>query len=378
MVYMEKKYNTKNYLLKILEENRGKPVLGSVVAKELNLSRAAVSLTVKALKKDGYLIKAVQNRGYTLLENNDMISVSGISPYLRDQSISQNIVVKDVLESTNKTAKFFALDGAPHGTVIISDSQTAGKGRGGKLFYSEKSAGLYMSIVLCPSAIGLSDSVEIEKFTPNIENEEPIKTVDIEKSTAININSVDIEKSALINTAININSVDIKQPALQMKRKEPIKATEIKQPAELINSVDIEKTSPQTERKEPVKTAAVLTQIAAAAVVLAITRVCGVKPRIKRVNDIYLDDKKISGILTEVVADLEMGNIQFAVVGVGINTGIRKFPEELKDTAASVFSPSGNTRNRLAAELINLLLSPTSPDFIDELLKVYDENHSEN
>jgi biotin-(acetyl-CoA carboxylase) ligase/biotin operon repressor len=356
MVYMTEKHNTKNYFLKILEENRGKPVLGSAAAKKLNISRSAVWQTVKALKKDGYLIESVPNRGYTLLESNDLISVSGIIPYLRDPSLSSNISVSEVLESTNKTAKIFALDGAPHGTVVISDSQTDGKGRGGKLFYSPKSAGLYMSIILHPSALGLSNSVEFAQSTAYINSSE--------------IKQKESNESEFLHSAAYINSSEIKQ-------KEPNKS-EFTHSAAYANSSEIKQFSSQIHQKEPLKTAAVITQIAAAATVLAITKVCGIEPQIRRVNDIYFEDKKISGILTEIVADLETGNIQFAVVGVGINTGISEFPDELKAVAASVFSPSGNTRNRLAAEIINSLLSPTSPSFIDDLLNTYKKSHSEN
>ena len=55
------------------------------------------------------------------------------------------------IESTNTTAKELALQGAPHGTVLIADHQTAGRGRRGRSFHSPASAGLYMSVILRPS-----------------------------------------------------------------------------------------------------------------------------------------------------------------------------------------------------------------------------------
>jgi len=56
----------------------------------------------------------------------------------------------DCLESTNLTAKQLALEGAAHGTVIAADTQTGGKGRMGKSFFSP-SGGIYMSIILRPN-----------------------------------------------------------------------------------------------------------------------------------------------------------------------------------------------------------------------------------
>lgn len=56
----------------------------------------------------------------------------------------------DTIDSTNTQAKRLAKDGAPHGTVLIADSQSAGRGRMGRQFDSQKSAGIYLSVILRP------------------------------------------------------------------------------------------------------------------------------------------------------------------------------------------------------------------------------------
>ncbi len=106
-----------------------------------------------------------------------------------------------------------------------------------------------------------------------------------------------------------------------------------------------------------------ITTAASVAVCKAIENVTGISCRIKWVNDVYLGEKKICGILTEAVTDFESGRIEYVVLGIGINynTAQSAFPSELSGIAGSLLdhgqqSGSGITRNRLIAELINRLL----------------------
>ena len=74
----------------------------------------------------------------------------------------------DSVDSTNIVAKKYAGEGATHGTVVIADSQTAGRGRLGRSFVSPAGSGLYMSIVLrpfvnaasCTSCAACADDIE--------------------------------------------------------------------------------------------------------------------------------------------------------------------------------------------------------------------------
>ncbi|KXT75775.1 bifunctional biotin--[acetyl-CoA-carboxylase] ligase/biotin operon repressor BirA [Streptococcus sp. DD12] len=80
------------------------------------------------------------------------------------------------------------------------------------------------------------------------------------------------------------------------------------------------------------------TLLAAASVVLAIKALTGKNPQIKWVNDIYLDGKKIAGILTESQLDMETGLVGQVIIGMGLNFHITDFPKEIADKAGSLFT----------------------------------------
>lgn len=104
-----------------------------------------------------------------------------------------------------------------------------------------------------------------------------------------------------------------------------------------------------------------ITTSAAVAVARAIETVSGgkVEPKIKWVNDIFVGDKKVCGILTEASVDFESGGLEYAVLGIGVNIFPPKgdFPDDIKEIAASVFTDSNekNICNRLAAEILREL-----------------------
>ena len=92
-----------------------------------------------------------------------------------------------------------------------------------------------------------------------------------------------------------------------------------------------------------------ITTAVATAVCRAVKKICGIDLGIKWVNDLYLHDRKVCGILTEAVTDFESGNIEFAVVGIGLNLYVPEdgFPEEIQETAGALFG------SREAAEHVN-------------------------
>lgn len=229
----------KHQILKILEENRGNSVNGSMLAKELFVTRSAVWKAIKALQKDGYHISAVTNRGYCLLPNNDIVSAESITPLLRDKAKGFILDVRHSVTSTNTIAKEMAANGAVSGTVIIANEQTEGRGRMGRTFYSPESSGIYFSIILRPN--------------------------------------LNLEDSLMITTA------------------------------------------------------------AAVAVAQAIETVSGKSAQIKWVNDIFVDGKKVCGILTEASLNFENGCLEYAVVGIGINIETKDFPDAIKPVAGSLF-----------------------------------------
>ena len=103
-----------------------------------------------------------------------------------------------------------------------------------------------------------------------------------------------------------------------------------------------------------------LTTMAAVAACRAIERVCGKEVQIKWVNDLLLNGKKVCGILTEGVLDMENGRLSHAIVGVGMNVYAPQggFPETLQPIAGYLMEqPEPNIKNRLVAEFLNEFFS---------------------
>ena len=102
-----------------------------------------------------------------------------------------------------------------------------------------------------------------------------------------------------------------------------------------------------------------LTAWAAVAVCRAVASVCGVTPGIKWVNDLVLQKRKVCGILTEMSVESETGQIQYVIVGIGVNVNEKKadFPKEIRTTASSLAAECGRTFSRaeLAAAMIRSL-----------------------
>ena len=257
--------STKNRILELLEQQRGESISGEHLAGVLGISRNAVWKAIKELQKDGYNIVAVTNKGYCLSAENDIISIPGIKPFLseRSQFYANKIQVHKSLESTNKTAKEMAVAGAEHGTIIIADCQTMGRGRYSRNFFSPSGGGLYMSIVLRPEAMHFKNPTSVTAF-------------------------------AAVSVCEAIESISTKVP------------------------------------------------------------------RIKWVNDIFIDGKKVCGILTEAVTDFESGGLDWVVLGIGINVHTRTedFPCDLQSIATSIYPDEkmSGVRNRLSAEIINRIL----------------------
>lgn len=87
--------------------------------------------------------------------------------------------------------------------------------------------------------------------------------------------------------------------------------------------------------------APMVTLIDALAVAKAVEETCGLQTRIKWPNDVVIGGKKICGILTEMSA--ETGYIHYVVIGTGINVNIDEFPEEIRETATSLYLEKGET-----------------------------------
>ena len=250
-------------MLLLFEQNRDMFFSGEELAGRLAVSRTAIWKAVNALRKQGYPIAAIPNKGYCLGAKTDILSQPAVGKYLMPENRDVEIHVYRSVSSTNRVLRDLAADGAPEGCVILAGEQTAGRGRRGRSFFSPPDTGLYLSVLLRPR----------EDWG--------------QKPTA-------------------------------------------------------------------------LTTMAAVAACEAIEAVSGRAASIKWVNDVYLDGKKVCGILTEAAIGLEAGALDYAVVGVGINVSPPRdgFPDDLTPIAGTVFpAPVSDGKNRLAAEFLNRFLA---------------------
>lgn len=137
-------------LLEYLEAHKGEYVSGESIAGMLGVTRAAVWKYVEALRREGHIINAVTNKGYSLTQSRDILSEGGIREKLAPNSKVTQVFCLDEVDSTNNYAKRLAITQALHGTLIAADKQTAGRGRHGHTFESPAGTGLYMSLILRP------------------------------------------------------------------------------------------------------------------------------------------------------------------------------------------------------------------------------------
>ena len=107
----------------------------------------------------------------------------------------------------------------------------------------------------------------------------------------------------------------------------------------------------------PAERAVMITSLAAVAVARAVEAVSGIQAGIKWVNDIYVNGRKLCGILCEASMDFESGMLEYAVLGIGINVMKMDFPDELRDIATSIGNECGRdvSRSQLIAEISNQL-----------------------
>ncbi|HEL2205246.1 TPA: bifunctional biotin--[acetyl-CoA-carboxylase] ligase/biotin operon repressor BirA [Streptococcus suis] len=107
------------------------------------------------------------------------------------------------------------------------------------------------------------------------------------------------------------------------------------------------------------------TILAAAAVVKAIQSLCDLDVQIKWVNDIYLGQKKVAGILTEAISSMENQRVTDVIIGVGINVHIDDFPKELQHSAGNLFDDQPPfTRNQLITAIWKAFLETDEKELI--------------
>lgn len=241
-------------ILKYIKEKK-EYISGREIGEFFGISRAAVHKHIDSLKKEGYIIKSVSNKGYKLVEAPDIINPLEIKSGLDTRLIGSEVLCYKTLTSTNDKLKELGEEGHPSGTVVITEEQTRGKGRRGRSWKLSPKDAIAMSVLLRPS------------FSPEY--------------------------------------------------------------------------------------AANLTLIMGMAVNNTLRKLCNTDTYIKWPNDIVINGKKLCGILLEMVT--EEKEVKYIVCGVGINVSNTDFPDEIKNTATSIYLETGKKYSR--KDIIRSILS---------------------
>ena len=148
----------KEAILKLLFFYSSDYITAETFSRKLGINKSSIYQHIQALRLEGYNIEGCTNRGYRLSSSSDVFTAETISKYYKINP--EKIRIFSSLPSTNLTAKEMASLGAPEGTVIIAETQTAGRGRMERNFFSPAKSGLYMSVILRP-ALAPSDALQI-------------------------------------------------------------------------------------------------------------------------------------------------------------------------------------------------------------------------
>jgi len=137
-------------LLTLLAENATIVISGAKIAKEIGVSRQQVWRWIERLRGLGVRVKGHARTGYHIERTPDILVPQLLSHRLYGTPFSRRIFHFFKIDSTNTVAMRMGEAGEPHGTVVLAEEQTSGKGRAGRTWISEKSSGIHCSLLLRP------------------------------------------------------------------------------------------------------------------------------------------------------------------------------------------------------------------------------------
>jgi BirA family biotin operon repressor/biotin-[acetyl-CoA-carboxylase] ligase len=138
-------------ILRALREAGEGGVSGAALAKDLGVSRAAVWNRIEELRRHGYDIEASPHLGYILRGTPDALHGDDLMARLpRNRVLGRDIRVFTETTSTNDIVEKLARDGVAEGSVVFAETQTKGRGRMGRQWFSPSGSGLWFSVLLRP------------------------------------------------------------------------------------------------------------------------------------------------------------------------------------------------------------------------------------
>lgn len=233
----------------------GSWVSGEEMASEMGISRAAVWKQIRGLKERGFEIESSTKKGYRLVRKPDILDPELIRSGLKTRFMGKEIYCYQEVNSTNEVAKSKSA-ASLEGTVVLAETQTAGRGRLARPWDSPQ-GGIWMSIILKPK--------------------------------------IPMAQAYRINMAVSV------------------------------------------------------------AMARAISGLYGLEAKIKWPNDLLIGERKLCGILMEISAEVDQ--LDYAVVGVGLNTNldVSVFPDEWRATSISEELGSDVSRTDLIQRILQEL-----------------------
>src|SRR5262249_26739269 len=137
-------------LLTLLAENATIIVSGARIAREIGVSRSTVWKWVERLRELGVKVKGHPRTGYFLEKVPDILTPDMLRQRLKGSLFGKHIHHFFKVDSTNRAALELGYADEPEGAVVLAEEQTAGRGRAGRAWHSERAAGIYMSLLLRP------------------------------------------------------------------------------------------------------------------------------------------------------------------------------------------------------------------------------------
>ena len=137
-------------LVTLLAENATIVVSGARVAREIGVSRSAVWTWVERLRELGVRVKGHPRTGYFLEKVPDILTPDMLRQRLKGSLFGKRIHHFFKVDSTNRVALEVAQAGEPEGAMLLAEEQTAGRGRAGRTWHSERAVGIYVTLVLRP------------------------------------------------------------------------------------------------------------------------------------------------------------------------------------------------------------------------------------
>jgi BirA family transcriptional regulator, biotin operon repressor / biotin---[acetyl-CoA-carboxylase] ligase len=137
-------------LLALLSDNTMIVISGAKIAREIGVTRFTVWRWIEKLRALGVRVKGHPRSGYQIEKVPDVLVPKLLRKRLHQGPIGKRIHHFFKTDSTNAVAMRLGEQGEPHGTIVIAEEQTAGRGRGGHTWHSEKTNGIYMTVLLRP------------------------------------------------------------------------------------------------------------------------------------------------------------------------------------------------------------------------------------